>query len=248
MMAPDLPSFERRMRADLRAHGREAGTTVGLKEIQACSDLKDSISVLVVLLVCKAHRTKDEHPISAEETVAVSQPTFCEAIVSISGLVEDKVTTLTTLQSHNGFTKMDSWLNAMVQGLLRNAIDKNLNYVGLRSRLIRKIEQVMTSSHTWRKWRGPWWAISFSFHKWQKLSTKMPRRAWTLSRRAKINTIYLSMFLILKTYGTYRQLDDAWIAIFSGRTHKKSYFKMSEEHGPELPIWNELKTCSKSSL
>lgn len=81
----------------------------------------------------------------AKRVVLISQPTFMDAIMGIFVSIEDAMTALTTLKGQNAAKKADSTLQAMSQGLVNKMLDKKLNSVEVKERLLPKIEKAAPS-------------------------------------------------------------------------------------------------------
>lgn len=81
-----------------------------------------------------------------EETATVRQATMKDAIVGISGLIENAMTALITSEGHSRIAKTANCLEAMLWGLFNKAIDQKLRFVKFENRLLLGIENVAPST------------------------------------------------------------------------------------------------------
>lgn len=75
----------------------------------------------------------------AERTEDVSQATLRDAIAGIQSFIKDIVTTMVTQEGHNGTSRTDNRLEAMLQDIVNKVTDDKLRLVEFESRLLRKI-------------------------------------------------------------------------------------------------------------
>lgn len=61
-----------------------------------------------------------------KRTIAMSQETLTDAIVSIFDLIKDGVTGMIIPKGHKGIASTDNRLDAMLQGVINEAIDEKL--------------------------------------------------------------------------------------------------------------------------
>lgn len=130
-----VPDPEGLRRANRSARSREAGSPTSMKLTGVPSEWEDILGSLADHVVAEGHLAKEDHPMRSEKTVTVSQETLTNAIVGFLGLIEDAVTSLVTIKSDNGITRTNNGLHALLQGLIKKTIDKELNSVELESRL-----------------------------------------------------------------------------------------------------------------
>lgn len=84
----------------------------------------------------------------AEKTEVSSQETLIYAIVRISILIQDFVTSLAIKEAHNEVERTDSLLQTIAEGLVDNILDKKLTLVKFESPFSQKTEETTT-------WRPP---------------------------------------------------------------------------------------------
>lgn len=89
------------MRANLRARRREAGSLKMIDTFSASSKQEDILGALAYHVVSEEHPAKEERRTRAERIEAVRQAALRDAIAGATGLIEDAVPALATIEGHN---------------------------------------------------------------------------------------------------------------------------------------------------
>lgn len=128
------------MRAARHAHGREAEVLTKMEGLRASAKREDTLRALAAHVVSKEHPVKEERPMWAKSTVAVSQSTLSESMASIPGLIGDVVTALIRTEGQYRVKRTDNRLQAVLQILVNMTLDEKLKYVKFVDRMNRKVE------------------------------------------------------------------------------------------------------------
>lgn len=90
------------MHANRSACNFEAQSPTKMESTQASSNREDNVRALADHIVCEEHMAIEKYQMRAERAVITRQVSLSDAIVSISGLIEDTVFDLVNIESQSG--------------------------------------------------------------------------------------------------------------------------------------------------
>lgn len=144
-MYPVVPDLVRMLCTNRSAFSRETLSSTRMEAMRALSEQKDNLPVLLNHVVSEEHPAEKEPLMRAGNTALSTRTMLRDAFAGIFGLVEDALTFLVSLESHDGVKTVNNRSQAMLQDLFNTTIDEKLNSIEFEELIFRKVEDVTPS-------------------------------------------------------------------------------------------------------